>query len=416
MKNLALFLPLLLFSTGIIAQAPSENPAEMIAIGDKHIIDSKILGEQREILIHVPSDFYGMNETNMRYPIVVVMDGESQFISTVGVLDQLNSAASANDLCPAMIIVGIPNTNRDRDLTPTPGVVGSDSSSLSYTGGADKLAQFLEKELIPCIDKTYPTAPHRTLIGHSLGGLFALNTLIKFPHLFTNYLAIDPFMSWDDQRFSRYVIEQLSENRFEGKNLYIATANTRMSWMDLNDVRSDTSEIMKVMRSVIEFGDELKKNKLAISFQNKLYENENHFQIPLIATYDGLRYFYQDYPFRKMVEYYHPDPPIAHANLTNELEAHFKKLSNQMGYTVRPMESYLNAWAFGFLQWKKPKFAEQLFNLNTEYYPGSANVWAAKAHYFLTQNDTVQAIRSLEKSLAIKEVTYVREQLEALQK
>ncbi|HEX3386461.1 MAG TPA: alpha/beta hydrolase-fold protein, partial [Mucilaginibacter sp.] len=87
-----------------------------------------------------------------------------------------------------------PNTNRMRDLTPTN--VPPDKSS----GGGEKFTDFIKTELMPHIDSIYPTASYKMLIGHSLGGLMAINTLINHPEMFNAYVAIDPSMWWDDRK------------------------------------------------------------------------------------------------------------------------------------------------------------------------------------------------------------------------
>ena len=88
---------------------------------------------------------------------------------------------------PRMIIVGILNTNRMRDLTPTH-IQGSpeydDSTIFKSTGGGKQFMSFMEKELIPYIDSTYSTAPYRMFIGHSLGGLMVIDALFHHKHLF----------------------------------------------------------------------------------------------------------------------------------------------------------------------------------------------------------------------------------------
>ena len=73
---------------------------------------------------------------------------------------------------------------------------------MAASGGAERFTQFLADELIPTIERTYPTSGHRTLIGHSYAGLFTIHTLIHHPDLFRNYVAIDPSLDWDDQASS----------------------------------------------------------------------------------------------------------------------------------------------------------------------------------------------------------------------
>jgi len=97
------------------------------------------------------------------------------------------SFINGNTIFPEMIIVGIPIKDRFRDLTPS-----CDSSISQTSGGYNNFISFVEKELFPYINSTYPTAPYKIFIGHSLGGLTVVNTLMKFPGLFDSYIAIDP--------------------------------------------------------------------------------------------------------------------------------------------------------------------------------------------------------------------------------
>ncbi len=78
-----------------------------------------------------------------------------------GIIEQFASRVGNGDL-PEMIVVGVPNTDRMRDLTPTP-VAGK-------FGGGDNFLDFIELELIPYIEERYPVSSHRTFVGHSLGG------------------------------------------------------------------------------------------------------------------------------------------------------------------------------------------------------------------------------------------------------
>ena len=69
---------------------------------------------------------------------------------------------------PALIVVGIGNTDRTRDLTPSRAKVESYPTS----GGGDKFLEFIQSELIPEIEKRYRTAPYRIFAGHSFGVLW----------------------------------------------------------------------------------------------------------------------------------------------------------------------------------------------------------------------------------------------------
>ena len=102
-----------------------------------------------------------------------------------------------------MIVVGITNTDRTRDLSPThvTTTVGGGNTALQFptSGGADKFLKFIETELIPEIEKRYRTQPYRILAGHSLGGLFAIHAMLSRPDVFQSYIAVSPALHWDNQ-------------------------------------------------------------------------------------------------------------------------------------------------------------------------------------------------------------------------
>lgn len=117
-----------------------------------------------------------------------------------------------------MILVGISNaTHRTRDLTISEITEKYGNSFPEENGQAENFTAFLEEELFPFIDQKYPVTTYRTLIGHSYGGLFTLNTLVKHPDLFTNYLAIDPSLDWDAQKLLKESKVKLAQNNYAGK-------------------------------------------------------------------------------------------------------------------------------------------------------------------------------------------------------
>src|ERR1700748_2460714 len=111
MKTLILTcaLSVILFSL----QAQTSN---FVNIGVMDSIHSKLLNENRKIWVHVPAS--ANQYKKKKYPVVYVLDAERCFTGVVGIIDYLSSV-NGNDICPEMIVIGIPNTNRSRDLTPT---------------------------------------------------------------------------------------------------------------------------------------------------------------------------------------------------------------------------------------------------------------------------------------------------------
>jgi predicted alpha/beta superfamily hydrolase len=266
-----------------------------VVIGKTDTIHSGILGEDRPVLIHVPDE--SRRSPDQRYPVVYLLDGDAHFPSVMGMIQQLTEV-NGNTLFPSMILVGIPNTNRLRDLTPTHAASSpyGDSNSVRGSGGGEKFTAFIEKELMPHIDSLYPTAPYRIFIGHSLGGLMVINTLVNHPNLFSAYLAIDPSMWWDDRRLLKQSETVLARQNYRGKTLYLAIANTMSAGMDTAKARKDTSNATLHIRSILRLKDELKKNKAnGLRFDYKYYAHDTHGSVPLIAEYDGFRFLFDYY-------------------------------------------------------------------------------------------------------------------------
>ncbi|HLA76617.1 MAG TPA: alpha/beta hydrolase-fold protein [Vicinamibacteria bacterium] len=158
-------------------------------------MDSKLLGEPREMLVHLPESYH--RKPGQRYPVVYVLDGSSVDVHTA------HSAAlmARIGVMPEVIVVGLPNTsgaNRQRDYTP-PFIRRDIDKSDSPPGAGDRFIAFLRSEVMPWIEREYRTASFRVLVGHSRGGLLAVYSLIADPGLFDARIALSPALWRDDQ-------------------------------------------------------------------------------------------------------------------------------------------------------------------------------------------------------------------------
>jgi predicted alpha/beta superfamily hydrolase len=396
---------LLLCSNRIQAQTTQTKPA-VISFGTKDVINSKILNEQREIWVYVPSSASDTIFSKQRFPVVYLLDGDSHFASVVGMIQQLSSS----NVCPEMIVVGIPNTDRTRDLTPTHMLNWQflnspiDSNFFKNSGGGEKFMSFIEKELMPHIDSLYPTATYRMLIGHSFGGLTVMNTLIHNTNLFNAYVAIDPAMSWDNQKLLKETKKALATNTYSGVSLFLGIANTMGVGMDTIKIKKDTTKATEHIRSLFELRNYLNYNK-----QNQLksayryYNNDNHMSIPLNAEYDALRFIFN---------YYHLD---FFSDDYKNIENLYENVSKHFGYKVKPPENMVNSLAYTYLYLKYFDKANYLFKLNVTNYPDSYNVFDSMGDFYTAKSDKANAIYNYKRALLIKEVPDTRKKLEKLQ-
>ncbi len=138
------------------------------------------------------------------YPVLYTVDGNAYFAS-------LNDAMRLQTRHPRglpsgmVISIGYPADGpfvaerRFRDLTVPDMQQGlrPDGSPWPVNGGADAFLDFIELELMPLISRRYRADHSRAaLFGHSLGGFFALYTLIRRSRLFSTYIAGSPSLWW----------------------------------------------------------------------------------------------------------------------------------------------------------------------------------------------------------------------------
>lgn len=407
MKKINLILAFCLFFN--LAFTQGKEDMQSIVIGKTDSIQSKLLGEQRKIWVHVPDG------VNQNYPVVYVLDGAGHFSSVVGMMQQLSSV-NGNTMCPQMIVVGIKNTDRTRDFTPThvdadPSMM-LDSIFAKTSGGGENFIAFIEKELMPHIESKYPTAPYKMLIGHSFGGLMVMQAFTHHTDLFNSYICIDPSMWWDNQKLLKETQKVLAEKKFDGKSLYLGIANTMEEGIDLIEVENDTSNDSKHIRSILALQSSFEKNtKNGLKYRGKYYPDDTHGSVPLITEYDALRFFFDFYPIRFTMTDFTDSTGV----LLNKYQSHYANLSKKMGYTLKPDENEINSMGYNFLSTKVYKTAESLFRLNIVNYPESSNVYDSYADYLIAIDDKANAIIQLKKALALKENEISRKKLTELE-
>ena len=380
-------------------------------IGQIDSLYSAVLQESREIYIQFPESYNP--ESNTKYPVVYILDGDVM----LNALHTVHSYYSGGFM-PEMILIGISNAeNRIRDLTTSEISERRGQEFHQENGGAEKFVTFIESELIPFVEKKYPVTDYRTLIGHSYGGLFTVNMLLKHPDLFANYLAIDSSMDWDKQKLLKESKTIFSEKSFKNKSLFMSLggqlhmADTSIT---IDNVMKDTTELTLFGRSNIEFSkiaQENKKNKL--NFYWKFYPNDLHGTIPLPSIMDGLIELFTWYQMEDVNKFNDPETPkeVLYAMIKHR-EA---KLKSHFGYAVAPYPDFLLNM-MGYMSMDMGKFDKALmyFQLNTEYHPDDANTYDSLADYYESQNDVENALKNVIKAYELSGSDYHKKRMEEL--
>lgn len=402
----------LLLLAPILSLASNAQTNNQIVIGKVDSVYSTILQEKRKVWVYVPN-MEGMQNTGQRFPVLYLLDGEGHFHSVVGMIQQL-SQVNGNTIFPEMIVVGIPNTDRTRDLTPThimsdPPMM--DSNTSKNTGGGQNFAAFLERELIPHIDSAFPTQPYRLLIGHSFGGLAVMNILTNHTKMFNAYIAIDPSMWYDKEQFLKTTQKKLASQKYNGRSLYVGIANTMAESMTLEKLRKDTTVDTRHIRSIFAMDKFLKaSSQNGLKYASKYYGDDDHGSVPLISEYDGLRFIFSWYRFK-----FSPSDFLSpNTSVVQRLKQHYQKVSKEFGYKVSPSETQINGLGYYVLSQKLYDKAVALFEMNVENYPQSGNVYDSYADGLLAKKDTAAAITNYRKALAMTKSEDTKQKLDKL--
>ena len=108
-KHLLVFSALFLFSIEAFT-------VETVSAGYKASLKSAVLAEVRDYYVSLPPGYDAAEDT---YPVVYVLGGDvHRWRAISGIIEGLSTETLDNQINQA-IVIAIPNTDRDRDLTPT---------------------------------------------------------------------------------------------------------------------------------------------------------------------------------------------------------------------------------------------------------------------------------------------------------
>lgn len=183
-------------------------------------VQSAVLGEARRINVYTPASYH--TSSAERFPVLYMPDGgvDEDFVHVVQTVDSLVALGRIRPV----LVVGIPNTERRRDLTG-PTRFAADSAIAPRVGGAAAFRRFLRDELIPAIDARFRTSSERAIIGESLAGLFILETFLVEPTLFDHYIALDPSVWWDGGSLVATAQARLAAAARSPRTLYLASTD-----------------------------------------------------------------------------------------------------------------------------------------------------------------------------------------------
>lgn len=251
-------------------------PEVTISNTENRTLFSSKIGQEFRVSVAFP---YNYSDSENNYPVVYVLDANATF----GTVTEISRNLQMFKELPEMFIVGIDyplSENRIsagirfRDLTPSIDDEWLAENIEAYseffgiplensgTGGAEKFLQFLHNEMIPFVEANYRINPDdRTLLGYSLGGLFALYDLFHPSNTFYRYIIGSPSIWWDNKVSFSYEEKYAAENTNLAAAVFISVGSLEEPEDEPNEsaMRTNMQKLVKVLE-----GREYKDLKLKI--------------------------------------------------------------------------------------------------------------------------------------------------------
>lgn len=366
-------------ATAAAVPPPTVVPGVTISAGERRTLHSAILGDDREVYVWTPAS----DDPNRRYPVLYLTDAPIEFDHTRSSVQFLANNAEI----PDMIVVGVTNPDRTRDLYATRADFKWDALTIPFpnSGKADLFVEFFQKELIPWVEANYHTTPFRILAGTSAGGNFALHAMRTRPSLFQAVTVASPWLAWDDHKETKALVSFFATTKTPVHALFFSYAN------EGPQMKSDIDALSTALRA---------RNDPLLRWASATYPSENHETTALKSYYDGLRMIFAGWSY--------PSDPQTHALIgsLDDMKAYYQRLGERLGMTVQPPEPLVNALGYQDLRVNKVDAALAVFRYNTKEHPQSPNTWDSLADALDRAGRSDEALKSYQKAVAIAEANH----------
>ena len=324
---------------------------------DQILLKSTMLGEDRVINISLPKHYEYANKS---YPVLYVLDGEWAFDYAKGAVEFLSGDIVG--FIPDMIIVGVPNTVRARDLFVTR--QEGDTSEI--------FRQFLELELKKHIDKTYRTNGFDIIYGWSSASGISIESLYKRPDLFDGHIITGTGIR--EQSYA-YGLSKLKNNAY--KNVYLYA-----------NAESGTSRAQAVLR----FGQLLDEASAdGLQWKAEVLENTEHLDVISKGLYAGLEFVFSSFRI--------PDTAIESG--ADGVRDHFDGLSTAYEFEIEIPVGAVTEAASLLYQADKLDEAISIVNHGITIHPHAADLHSTLAELYEINDQAGEAIKQYRAAAKI---------------
>jgi len=340
-----------------------QSDGDPIALGEYRLLHSAILEEDRPLQIHLP---WGYETGEGSYPVLYLFYSdwvEGYFAQAVNDLYLLSM-----ERIPPMILVGIPNTQRYRDLYPWPMENGQG-------GEAARFLSFVQQELFPWVEARYRTQPYRILVGPQAAAVFGAFALLEASDAFQAFVVNDPCRLDGGERSLCADLVAFSR-----------TPGARGKYFAVSHDAADTRWPLQRLRN-LETG--FREGSVPGFRWRVELEEEWPFFLAPVQIRDALLDLFADYPFRE----------VASARTLRDVEEHYRKVSGAFGFVVQPPNLILSQVSDRMVDRGDYLEALEVLHSLVQLYPSSGDGPWRLANLHRVMGDTATAIRYYEEIL-----------------
>ena len=339
-------------------------------------IPSKRLNSVRRIKIKLPKD-YDKN-SDMKYPVVVVFDGDYLFEPVTG---QVDFQTYFDDM-PSSIVVGIMQ-GEEREY---------DSYYDALTGlpmdSGQRFHEFVSDELLPYIDKKYNTSKFRVAVAHDIMGSFVNSYLFKEELKFQAYVSISPDFVGSLRNF---ISKRLAISKDE-VFYYMATSD------------NDIPEIRKNVLSTNVLLEKVENQNVTYYFDD--FKDETHYTLvtgAISKSFDKIFSIYNPLREKELEEKVFP----YEGTLDKYLTERYKRIDNLFGITKEISEIELEKVAKVAEQREDFKSLDKLGKLANKLFPETMLGTYYIAHSAEMRGKTKKAKKLYESALILNDATNI---------
>jgi predicted alpha/beta superfamily hydrolase len=329
---------------------------DRITIGQTVSLHSEVFGEDRQLLVYLPDDY---SRTTGRYPVVYLLDGAFFFLPTAGLVDFYSMV----NRMPRMIVVAIVHADRMHEL------------STDAAGGAAQFTSFLTEELIPYVNDRFRTEPFRILIGHSLGGLFAVHSLLEVPDLFQAHIAASPALYWNRRSALDRAREVLGSASSLQNFLYLS-----YSGGDGDNIRHSTDRLVGLLEESAPRG---------LTWVFEFLPEERHNSSPVRSVLGGLSRLFSGWTYLG-------------DDSADALIQHYQRLSEQFGFECRPEAGNVASMGRSLIRNGQVGEAIRVFEYSARIHPAIPETHEALGSAYRSVGDVQKAIAAYERALELR--------------